>query len=101
MRQQHYLFPTLRDVPADAEVASHKLMLRAGLMRQLASGIYTYLPLGLKVIQKVQEIVRQEMNKAGAQEILMPTMHPAELWQESGRWDVYGRANALKGSPWA
>lgn len=90
MRQNNYLFPTLRDVPADAEVISHQLMLRAGLLRQLASGIYTYLPLGLKVLRKVQEIVRQEMDRAGAQEILMPALHPAELWQESGRWNVYG-----------
>jgi prolyl-tRNA synthetase len=90
MRQQHYLIPTLRDVPADAEVASHQLMLRAGLLRQLASGVYTFLPLGQKVLRKVQEIVRDEMDKAGGQEILMPALHPAEIWKESGRWNVYG-----------
>lgn len=90
MRQSNYLFPTLRESPADAEVISHQLMLRAGLIRQLASGVYTYLPLGLKAIRRVQEIVREEMDKAGAQEMLMPAIHPAELWQESGRWDVYG-----------
>lgn len=90
MRQQHYLLPTLRDVPADAEVHSHQLMLRAGLMRQLASGIYTYLPLGYKVLRKVENIVREEMDRAGGQEIQMPAIHPAELWRETGRWDVYG-----------
>lgn len=90
MRQQHSFIPTLRDVPADAEVVSHQLMLRAGLMRQIASGVYSYLPVGQKVIQKVQEIVREEMNKTGAQELLLSAMHPAELWHETGRWDVYG-----------
>jgi prolyl-tRNA synthetase len=90
MRQQHYLAPTLRDVPADAEVISHQLMLRAGFIRQLASGVYTYLPLGQKVLRKVQEIVREEMDKAGAQEVLMPALHPAEIWKETGRWGVYG-----------
>ncbi len=90
MRQQHFLIPTLRDLPSDAEVTSHQLMLRAGLIRQLASGVYTYLPLGHKVLRKVQEIVRQEMDRAGGQELLMPALHPAELWKESGRWDVYG-----------
>jgi prolyl-tRNA synthetase len=90
MRQQHYLVPTLRDVPADAEVASHQLMLRAGLLRQLASGVYSYLPLGQKVLRNVQEIVREEMDKTGAQEVLMPALHPAEIWKETGRWDVYG-----------
>ncbi|GGK13485.1 proline--tRNA ligase [Caldalkalibacillus thermarum] len=90
MRQQHYLIPTLRDIPADAEVVSHQLMLRAGLIRQLASGLYTYLPLAQKVLKKIQAIIREEMDKAGAQEILMPALHPAEIWQETGRWDVYG-----------
>lgn len=90
MRQRHLLVPTLREDPADAEIASHRLMLRAGLMRQVAAGIYTYLPLGWRVIQKVMTIIREEMNRAGAQEILMPALHPAELWQESGRWDYYG-----------
>ncbi|WP_164553415.1 proline--tRNA ligase [Brevibacillus marinus] len=90
MKQSQYLIPTLREVPADAEIASHKLLIRAGLARQLASGIYSYLPLGLKVIQKIQTIVREEMNRAGAQEVLLPAMQPAELWEESGRWEAYG-----------
>ncbi len=83
--------PTLKEVPAEAEVISHKLMLRAGMIRKLASGLYTYLPLGLRSIRKVEQIVREEMNAAGAQELLMPIVQPAELWQESGRWDHYGR----------
>ncbi|MBD0380529.1 proline--tRNA ligase [Paenibacillus sedimenti] len=90
MRQQHLLNPTLRDVPADAEAASHRLMLRAGLIRQLSSGIYSYLPLGLKALRHIQRIVQEEMNAAGAQEMLMPALHPSELWKESGRWDIYG-----------
>jgi prolyl-tRNA synthetase len=90
MRQQHYIVPTLRDVPSDAEVTSHQLMLRAGLIRQLASGIYSYLPLGHKVLRKVQQIVREEMDNIGGQEMLMPSLHPAEIWKETGRWDVYG-----------
>ncbi|MGC5324081.1 proline--tRNA ligase [Brevibacillus sp. SYSU BS000544] len=90
MKQSQMLIPTLREVPSDAEIASHKLLLRAGMARQLASGIYTYMPLALRVLQKIQKIVREEMNRAGAQEILMPAMQPAELWNKSGRWDVYG-----------
>lgn len=90
MKQSQLLIPTLREAPADAEAVSHKLMLRAGLIRQLASGVYTYLPLGFRVLKKVQEIVREEMDRAGAQELLMPAMQPAELWRESGRYDVYG-----------
>lgn len=90
MRQQRLLNPTLRDVPGDAEAASHRLMLRAGLIRQLSSGIYSYLPLGLKALQHIQTIVREEMDRAGAQEMLLPALHPAELWKASGRWDVYG-----------
>ncbi|MEJ8302862.1 proline--tRNA ligase [Saccharibacillus sacchari] len=90
MKQNQLLIPTLREAPADAEAASHKLMLRAGLIRQLASGVYTYLPLGFRVLKKVQEIVREEMDRAGAQELLLPAMQPAELWRESGRYDVYG-----------
>lgn len=90
MRQNTYLTPTLRDVPSDAEVKSHQLMLRAGLIRQSTSGVYSFLPLGLKVLQKVENIIRDEMNRAGAQEMLMPSIQPAELWQESGRWDAYG-----------
>ncbi|MBP1961906.1 proline--tRNA ligase [Paenibacillus aceris] len=90
MRQQRMLIPTLRDVPGDAEAASHRLMLRAGLVRQLSSGIYSYLPLGLKALQHIQTIVREELDAAGAQEMLMPALHPSELWKASGRWDIYG-----------
>lgn len=90
MRQTTYLAPTLREAPAEAEAISHKLMLRAGFIRQLAAGIYTYLPMGWRVLRKVESIVREEMDRAGAQEILMPAMQPAELWRESGRYDVYG-----------
>ena len=90
MRTSQILLATLREAPADAEVVSHKLMVRAGLVRQLAAGIYTWLPLGLRVLRKVEAIVREEMDRAGAQEILMPGVQPAELWQESGRWDQYG-----------
>ena len=90
MRWTRSLIPTLRDDPADAEAISHKLMVRAGLVRQLAAGIYVYLPLGLRVIEKVNAIIRQEMNGIGGQEIEMPVLQPAELWQQSGRWDVIG-----------
>src|SRR5512135_285242 len=85
------LVPTMKEDPAEAEVISHKLMLRAGMIRKLAAGIYTYLPLGYRVIKKVSEIIRQEMDKAGALEILMPAVQPSELWVESGRWDYYGK----------
>lgn len=85
------LIPTLKEDPAEAEVISHKLMMRAGMIRKVAAGIYDYLPLGLRVIQKVSAIVREEMNRAGAQEILMPAVQPSELWVESGRWDFYGK----------
>lgn len=90
MRQRTFLSPTLRDVPNDADVVSHQLMLRAGLIRQSTSGVYSFLPLGFKVLQKVEAIVREEMDKAGAQEMIMPSIQPAELWQESGRWADYG-----------
>jgi len=83
--------PTLRDDPADAEVVSHKLLLRAGYIRRVTSGVYDYLPLGLMMLRKVEAIVREEMNRAGAQELLMPMVQPAELWQKSGRWEKYGR----------
>lgn len=82
--------PTLKEVPADAESASHRLLLRGGFIRQNAAGIYSYLPLGYKVIKKIEQIIREEMDQTGAQELLMPAMQPAELWHESGRWDVYG-----------
>jgi prolyl-tRNA synthetase len=90
MRLSSYPINTLRDVPADAEVVSHQLMLRAGLIRRLAAGLYTWLPIGLRVLRKVENIIREEMNRAGAIELLMPTVQPAELWQESGRWDQFG-----------
>jgi len=90
MRLSSYPINTLRDVPADAEVVSHQLMLRAGLIRRLAAGLYTWLPVGLRVLRKVENIIREEMNRAGAFELLMPTVQPAELWQESGRWEQYG-----------
>ena len=91
MRYSKYFIPTHKEVPAEAEVISHQLMLRAGMIRKLTSGIYTYLPAGLRSIRKVENIIREEMNRSGAIEILMPAVQPAELWQESGRWDYYGR----------
>lgn len=87
MRTSHYLLSTMKETPADAEIISHQLMLRAGMVRRLASGLYTWLPTGLRVLRKVEQIVREEMNKAGAIEILMPVVQHAELWQESGRWE--------------
>ena len=91
MRYANYFIPTHKEIPSDAEIISHQLMIRAGLIRKLTSGIYTYLPAGLKSIKKVESIIREEMNRSGAIEILMPAVQPAELWQESGRWDYYGR----------
>jgi len=90
MRTSQYLLSTLKETPANAEVISHQLMLRAGLVRNLASGLYTWLPTGLKVLRKVENIVREEMERAGALEVLMPMVQPADLWEESGRWDDYG-----------
>ena len=90
MRTSNFPLQTLKEVPSDAEIASHRLMLRAGLIRKLAAGLYTWLPLGLRVLRKVETIVREEMDRAGALEVLMPAVQPAELWQESGRWDRYG-----------
>jgi len=90
MRTSQYLIATVKETPADAEVISHQLMLRAGMIRKLAAGLYTWLPMGLRVLRKVEAIVREEMDRAGAQEVLMPAVQPAELWQESGRWDVMG-----------
>ncbi len=90
MRTSQYLIPTLKETPADAVVISHQLLLRAGMIRKLASGLYTWLPLGLRVLRKVEKIVREEMDAAGAHEVLMPAIQPAELWQESGRWEQYG-----------
>lgn len=90
MRASQLLIATVKETPADAEVISHKLMLRAGMIRKLAAGLYTWLPLGLRVLRKVENIVREEMNRAHAQEVLMPAVQPAELWHESGRWEKYG-----------
>lgn len=90
MRASQFLIATLKETPADAEVISHQLMLRAGMIRKLASGLYTWMPMGLRVLRKVERIVREEMDRSGAQEVMMPVVQPAELWQESGRWEQYG-----------
>ena len=91
MRFSKYFIPTYKEIPSDAEVVSHQLMLRSGMIRKLTSGIYNFLPAGLKALRKVENIVREEMNRSGAIEVLMPAVQPAELWQESGRWDFYGK----------
>jgi len=90
MRASQYLIPTIKEDPSDADVASHRLMLRAGLIRQVAAGVYNWLPLGVLVLQKIKQIVREELNRSGAQEVLMPVVQPASLWRESGRWDEMG-----------
>jgi prolyl-tRNA synthetase len=90
MRASQFLITTLKEAPADAEILSHKLMMRAGLIRKLSAGIYTYMPMGLRTIRKVENIIREEMNRAGAVELVMPVVQPAELWEESGRWDKMG-----------
>src|SRR5256714_13417406 len=86
MRWSRYFIPTLREDPADAEAVSHKLLLRAGIVRQLSAGIYSYLPLGQRIARKIMQILREEMNAIGGQEFFLPALHPAEIWQESGRW---------------
>ncbi len=91
MKFSQYFLPTLKENPADAEIISHKLMIRAGMIRKLASGIYNFLPYGLKAIKKVEKIIREEMERAGALEVLMPSVQPKELWEESGRWNYYGK----------
>lgn len=91
MRLSQSFIPTMRQDPGEAEVVSHRLMLRSGMIRKVAAGIYSYLPLGLRVIRKIETIVREEMNRAGAQELLLPILSPAELWKETGRWDFYGK----------
>lgn len=91
MRASKLFIQTLRDFPNDAEAMSHKLLVRAGFIKKLANGIYTYMPLMKRVLDKVSKITREEMNAAGAQELLMPFVQPAELWQKSGRWQVYGK----------
>ncbi len=90
MRVSQFFISTLKEAPAEAELISHKLMLRAGLIKRLGSGLYTWMPLGLRILRKIESIVREEMNKSGAIEVLMPAIQPAELWQETGRWDVFG-----------
>jgi prolyl-tRNA synthetase len=90
MRLSRFFLPVLKETPAEAQIVSHRLMLRAGLVRQEAAGIYAWLPLGIRVLQKIEQIVREEMNRAGAIEILMPTLQPSELWKETGRYDAYG-----------
>src|SRR5947199_4171605 len=91
MRWSQTFIPTLKEDPTDAEVISHKLLVRAGMIRQVSRGIYDYLPLALKIIRKIENIVREEMDRAGAQELLLPIASPAELWQQSGRWEIYGK----------
>src|SRR2546429_9758338 len=91
MRLSEYFLPLLRENPSEAQIVSHRLMLRAGMIRQSSAGIYCWLPLGLRVLKKIEKIVREEQDRAGAQEILMPTIQPAELWRESGRYDDYGK----------
>src|SRR6185312_2880349 len=90
MRLSRYFMPTLREAPSDAQIISHQLMLRAGMIRQEAAGIYAWLPLGLRVLKKIEQIVREEMDRAGAIEVLLPTLQLADLWRESGRYDDYG-----------
>src|SRR6201996_6129554 len=91
MRLSRYFIPVLKETPAEAQIVSHRLMLRAGLIRQEAAGIYAWLPLGLRVLKKIEQVVREEQNRAGALEILMPTLQQADLWRESGRYDAYGK----------
>ena len=96
MRASRYTISTLKETPADAEVASHRLLIKGGFIRKLASGLYTWLPIGLRVLQKVEQIIRQEMNNSGALEVLMPVVQPAEQWKESGRWEDYDDGLLLK-----
>jgi prolyl-tRNA synthetase len=90
MRASRYYLATLKEAPTEAELVSHKLMLRAGLIRKLGSGLYTWMPLGLRVLRRIEAIVREEMNRAGALELLAPPVQPRELWEETGRWQLYG-----------
>jgi len=91
MRLSRYFMPTLRENPSEAQIVSHRLMLRAGMIRQSSAGIYSWLPLGFRVLKKIEQIVREEQDAAGCQELLMPTIQPADLWRESGRYDDYGK----------
>ena len=90
MRFSEFLLATLKEIPQDAELISHQLMYRAGMIRKLGAGLYTWMPMGLRVLRKVEHIVREEMNKIGAIELLMPAVQPAELWQETNRWEKFG-----------
>ena len=90
MRVSKFPLNTLKEIPSDAEIVSHQLMLRTGIIRKLSAGLYTWLPLGLRILRKAEAIVREEMNQAGGLEVLMPSVQPAELWKESGRWEKYG-----------
>lgn len=90
MKTTQLLIPTQKEAPNDAQIISHQLMIRSGLISKLASGLYSYLPMGVRVLKKVENIIREEMDKSGSQEVLMPVTQPAELWQESGRWHEYG-----------
>src|SRR5262245_21550669 len=96
MRMSQYFLPTLKETPAEAQIVSHRLMLRAGLIRQTSAGIYAWLPLGLRVLRNIERIVREEQDASGAQEVLMPTIQSADLWRESGRYDI-GRGSWGKG----
>src|SRR5215475_5563341 len=91
MRLSRYFLPVLRDDPKEAEIVSHRLMLRAGMIRQSSAGIYSWLPLGLRVLKNIEQIVREEQDRAGCQELLMPTIQSADLWKQSGRYDDYGK----------
>jgi prolyl-tRNA synthetase len=91
MRSSQFFMPTLRENPSEAQIVSHRLMLRAGMVRQASAGIYSWLPLGFKVLKKIEQIVREEQDRAGCQEVLMPTIQSADLWRESGRYDDYGK----------
>ncbi len=90
MRMSRLLLRTLREAPADAEVASHRLLVRGGYIRRLASGVYTFLPLGFRVLQRIEAVIRQELDRAGCQEVLLPALHPLDLWEESGRARLFG-----------
>ena len=91
MRMSQFFLPVIKETPAEAQIVSHRLMLRAGMIRQSSAGIYSWLPLGFRVLKKIEQIVREEQDAAGAQELLMPTIQPADLWRESGRYDDYGK----------
>src|SRR5216117_3720042 len=91
MRSSQFFLPTLKETPAEAEIVSHRLMLRAGMVRQASAGIYSWLPLGFRVLKRIEQIVREEQDRAGCQEVLMPTIQSAELWRKSGRYEDYGK----------